>query len=244
MWLDKFNEIRKESGMSLDEISAKSGVPKGTLSKITAGITKAPPLETMRKLVYSMGYTLDDLDDSPKGAKKAPLYSSEAEKLAWDYDKLDGHGQKAVRAVADVEMARCAELAQAMPTQELAEIIYTVPGYALPMSAGAGEPAGQEPPEDYSLKKAPPRGTSYIARVHGRSMEPTYFDGQLVFVHATEEIPVGKIGVFFMDGQQWVKELGAGELTSHNSDYAPRAITEGTRCQGLVLGVCDDSYFE
>lgn len=75
------------------------------------------------------------------------------------------------------------------------------------MSAGTGEPAGQEPPEDYSLKKAPPRGTSYIARVHGHSMEPTYFGGQLVFVHATEEIPVGKIGVFFMGGQQWVKEL-------------------------------------
>ena len=64
MWLDTFNEMRKKSGMSLEEISAQSGIPKGTLAKITSGITKAPPLETMRKLVYSMGYTLDDLDRS------------------------------------------------------------------------------------------------------------------------------------------------------------------------------------
>ena len=42
MWLDSFNEMRKKSGMSLDELSEKSGVPKGTLSKITSGITKAP----------------------------------------------------------------------------------------------------------------------------------------------------------------------------------------------------------
>lgn len=72
MWLDKFNEMRKNSGLSLDEISAKSGIPKGTLSKITAGITKAPPLETMRKLVYSMGYTLDDLDDDLSKRKNSP----------------------------------------------------------------------------------------------------------------------------------------------------------------------------
>lgn len=108
VWLDKFNEMRKNSGMSLDEISAKSGVPKGTLSKITAGITKAPPLETMRKLVHSMGYTLDDLDDNPQVKKNASLYSSEAEKLAQDYDSLDEFGKKAVRAVTDVEKDRCA----------------------------------------------------------------------------------------------------------------------------------------
>lgn len=62
MWLDVFNEMRKSSGMSLDELSEKSGVPKGTLAKITSGITKTPSLETMKSLVYAMGYTLDDLD--------------------------------------------------------------------------------------------------------------------------------------------------------------------------------------
>jgi len=36
MWLDTFNEMRKQSGMSLDELCEKSGIPKGTLSKITS----------------------------------------------------------------------------------------------------------------------------------------------------------------------------------------------------------------
>lgn len=72
MWLDAFNEMRKTSGMSLDELSEKSGVPKGTLAKITSGITKTPTLETMKSLVYAMGFTLDDLDrksspSSPEG---------------------------------------------------------------------------------------------------------------------------------------------------------------------------------
>jgi transcriptional regulator with XRE-family HTH domain len=81
-WLEAFNIIRKESGMSLDELSEASGVPKGTLSKITAGITKSPSIETMRALVHAMGRTLDDLDPKekePTGIEASEL--SENEKL-------------------------------------------------------------------------------------------------------------------------------------------------------------------
>lgn len=114
----------------------------------------------------------------------------------------------------------------------------------MPMSAGTGMFAGAEYPENYTLVKKPPRGTSFIARVRGDSMEPTLHDEDLVFVHSTEEIPEGKVGVFFMDGQQWVKELGPGVLISHNPKYEPIPMMEDIRCQGLVLDVCDESYFE
>lgn len=75
-------------------------------------------------------------------------------------------------------------------------------------------------------------------------MEPTYHDGDKLFIRACEEIEPGQIGVFYMDGKQWVKELGDGVLISHNPNYPPRPMTEDIRCQGLVLGVCDESYFE
>ena len=77
MWLKNFNQMRQESGMSLDDLSEKSGVPKGTLAKITSGITKAPSLETMRSLVYAMGYTVDDLDRGIK-TKKSPAPSEDS----------------------------------------------------------------------------------------------------------------------------------------------------------------------
>ena len=187
------------------------------------------------------------LSDFEPKKQNAPLYSDEAMKLAKDYDGLDGHGQRVVRWLADEEKARCASAAAKAAQPEAAEekvIRFSVPGYSLPMSAGTGQTAGEEYPENYTLVKKPPRGTSFIARVSGDSMEPTYYDGDLVFVHAVEEIPVGKIGAFHMDGQQWVKELGDGVLISHNHAYAPRPMTEDIRCQGLVLGVCDESYFE
>lgn len=83
MWVENFNKMRKESGMSLDELSEKSGVPKGTLAKITSGITKTPSLETMRSLVYAMGYTLNDLDrdDLDKKTPPTPAEPEQEERL-------------------------------------------------------------------------------------------------------------------------------------------------------------------
>ena len=42
MGLAKINDMRKHIGMSIDELSEKSGVPKGTLSKITGRHSQEP----------------------------------------------------------------------------------------------------------------------------------------------------------------------------------------------------------
>jgi len=53
------------------------------------------------------------LSDFETRKKETPLYTSEALKLAKDYDKLDSYGKRVVRLVADAEVARCAEQARA-----------------------------------------------------------------------------------------------------------------------------------
>lgn len=159
------------------------------------------------------------------------------------YRTLDAYGQDTVSAVLDYEYRRCMEQA----AEEAAEsdvIFFNLPVYYQPMSAGTGQPAGDGWGENLLLKKQPPRGASYVATISGDSMEPTYHDGARLFIQATVDIAPGQIGVFFMDGQQWVKELGDGALISHNPAYEPIPLREDIRCQGLVLGLCDDSYFE
>lgn len=54
---------RRELGISIDDIVSASGIPKGTVSKIMAGITKDPGIETLRSIVYALGLTLDDLSE-------------------------------------------------------------------------------------------------------------------------------------------------------------------------------------
>lgn len=73
MGLEKINIIRRELGLSLDELSESSGVPMGTLSKITAGITKDPKLQTLVAIARALHCTLNDLDDStPSKVREAP----------------------------------------------------------------------------------------------------------------------------------------------------------------------------
>lgn len=243
-WFENLRALKAQSNMSMREISIKSGIPEPTLEKIFSGATKSPGVNTIQSLVHALGYTLDDIDSS-SSKKIAPLYSSEAIKLAADYDtRMDDWGRKQVRSTADIEIARCAESVQSSSARKSDETVYYITSWFYrPMSAGTGEQAGDEQPENLRLIKEPPRGTSYVAPINGDSMEPTYRSGDKLFIHACEEIEPGQIGVFFMDGQQWVKELGDGVLISHNPNYPPRPMTEDIRCQGLVLGVCEESYF-
>lgn len=121
-WFEKLRALKTKSNMSMREIAIKSGIPEPTLEKIFSGATKSPGVNTIQSLVHALGYTLDDID-SGSNKKNAPLYSSEAMKLARDYDGLDRHGRKVIRLVADEELARCAEAAQAAPAREPEETV-------------------------------------------------------------------------------------------------------------------------
>lgn len=247
---DSLTKIRTEKGFSRKDLAEQLEIPYTTLRNYETD-QREPGHKLLIKIANLLSVSVDELVGYQAKKENAPLYSSEALKLASDYDNhMDDRGRETVRAVADFEIARkkVQEQRQQMEAGDMVDfekvIRFSVPRYSMPLSAGTGQEAGQEYPEDFKLIKNPPRGTSFIARVSGVSMEPTYHNGDLVFVHSTEEIPVGRIGAFFMDGQQWIKELGDGELISHNPEYDPIPMREDIRCQGLVLGVCDDSYFE
>ena len=244
---------RRRAGLTIDELAEKSGVPKSTINKIIGGTTKAPTLENVRSIAKALGVRLSDFDGEPE---LADMFSAPEQELIKKYRLLDPYGKEAVDGVLDVESRRC-EAARAVAIKEQRQqmeagkmlepdnVFYITNWFPLmPMSAGTGQTAGSDEPEELELKKRPPRGTSYVAPVSGDSMEPTYQDGDKLFIRSCKNIEVGQVGVFLMDGQQWVKEFGDGVLISHNDKYAPIPMRDDIECQGLVLGVCDDSYFE
>lgn len=76
------SRYRKDAGMTIDELSAASGVPKGTLNKIIAGTTKSPTLDTVRALADALGKKLEDFDVGLQ--KKQPAPTNEGELNAED----------------------------------------------------------------------------------------------------------------------------------------------------------------
>ena len=76
----------------------------------------------------------------------------------------------------------------------------------------------------------------------GDSMEPLYLDGQIIWIHKQETLEEGEIGVFFLDGDAYVKKYHQSDsgiqLISLNKKYAPIQVTSGSTLKtfGKVVG--------
>ncbi len=105
MGLGKINALRKAQGFSIEDLSKRSGVPLGTLSKITAGITKNPNIDTVIAIANALHCTLDDLSDQPQSMPRK--VTKEEYKLLDKYHALDLKGKHTINTILDVEYNRC-----------------------------------------------------------------------------------------------------------------------------------------
>lgn len=64
-----------------------------------------------------------------------------------------------------------------------------------------------------------PDGTDFASKISGDSMEPTYYDGDIVFYKLTECLKEGEIGVFRKNNERFIKEYRKDGLVSHNPAY-------------------------
>lgn len=107
---DLISLYRKEAGLTIDELSEKSGVPKGTLNKIIGGITKAPTLDNMKAIARALGKRLADFDDE-SSLKSNEQFTPDEKNIIKKYRTLDEYGKAAVDSILDIEHKRCAEQA-------------------------------------------------------------------------------------------------------------------------------------
>ncbi len=76
----------------------------------------------------------------------------------------------------------------------------------------------------------------YTIGVSGDSMEPTYYDGDIVYVQKATHLDVGDVGIFQKDNCIYIKEVGENGLLSHNENYKPMTNGGDVICLGKVLG--------
>ena len=61
MWLENLKELKKASGMSTKQIAEKANLPERTVSRILAGETDHPRIDTLGLIVDAIGVTLQDV---------------------------------------------------------------------------------------------------------------------------------------------------------------------------------------
>lgn len=98
----QINKLRAKRGLSLDELSELSGVPKSTLGKITAGITTNPKHSTVQRIATALNCRIEDID----GMRFLDDLSLEVLEIAERYNALDSYGKRLIKTVLSCEEER------------------------------------------------------------------------------------------------------------------------------------------
>lgn len=144
------------------------------------------------------------------------IITSNEQSLIKKYRSLDGYGRKAINNLLEVEYERCNTV-----IEEDTPLYITKPYYTAGASAGNGEYLFDDLDcTAISLPDTPLNNKAdLVIAVRGHSMEPTYYDGDKLLVKKQSELNIGDIGVFIINGESFVKELGKDRLISHNKQY-------------------------
>ena len=219
------NKRRKELGMTVDELCERSGLPKGTVSKITSGINPNPKLSTVEAICRAL---LCSVDDAMGLSSLLHTYTYDEMELIRKYRTLDSYGKNAIESIMRVECDRCS------PTRKM----ITRPFYTVSVSAGFGNPLDESPEEEVEIIDTPEnRRGSFVVRVSGDSMLPEFHDGDMVLVEKDARMEIGDIGIFVLNGESFIKKQGVDELISLNPSYPPThySMSDSIICCGKVI---------
>ena len=240
----KINELKKLKKLTNQKLSELSGIPLGTLNKITSGITTDPKIETLKALAKAFDCTLDDFDVNNTERK---LLSNKETQLLSSFNKLNTLGQeKAIERVEEltqIEKYTIDNVSEELCVTRLD--IKDIQLYEIPASAGTGMLITDDVP--YEIRKidltiAPQaRKADFALYVRGDSMEPSYYDGDIIFIKSQPAVDNGQIGIFIYDDESYIKKYSVQEdgayLVSLNKKYEPIKIDENLNFKvcGLVL---------
>jgi len=195
---DKLNCLMKEKGITRGMLSDATGIPYNTIVGFYTKGYNNIKLSNLKRLAEYFGVSIDVLSDDSRDLSE--IAENDVQEFADKYQSLSSKGRalvdNVVRDLLDIEK----------PEAKPAEITY-IREYITPAAAGLASPAEGE---DYILvqrEKNVPREADFAVRIDGDSMEPYIKDGSRVYVSRTNELAVGDIGIFFVDGDMKCKQF-------------------------------------
>ena len=242
---DKLKEIRENAGMNKKEFANYIGSKYTTYNGYETG-AREPDSDFLilisKKFDVSIDYILG-LQDEKEILHSYQLQAHEYEHIK-KYRDLDETGRKHVDTVILWESERIQAAASTGPSKIAPLPTRIISYYQRLASAGTGEYLFSGIPTDTIEVPITPVSelADFAIGVNGDSMEPTYYDGDKVYVEelGADELSVGEIGIFMIDSECYIKEVGNGKLISHNKKYHAIEDERNVRAIGRVLGKVEE----
>ncbi len=259
-YLDRIKLLKNEKKMTNDQLSERSGIPLGTLSKILAGMSDSPKLSNIVAICSALDCSVEYIVSGAKENTNNYTLNAREIRLVEDFRLLDAHGQSLLELVLAKECERvgAAPAAEALeekkPAARILSPISTRGRYAgeqvrtgkrsillyeLPVSAGVGVYLDEASAESITIPDTEKTvDADYALRISGNSMEPKYHDGDILLVQSCDSVDVGEAGIFLLDGCGFFKVFGGDRLLSLNPEYGPILLKDfsDVQCKGLVVG--------
>jgi len=227
---ERIKKARQAKGLSQAELAKIMGESSGNVIFTWEKGTGKPDYEKIALLCDVLEVSADDII----GRKKKILMPDVSEwSLIKKYRVLDAHGKKMTDFVVDSEYERVMEVFKDKIHMRKMKF------YNASASAGTGNYIDSD---DFEIIEVPDsdyaNSADYIVSVNGDSMEPTFHNGDKVFIKKQDSLDIGDVGVFYLNGDVFIKELGRNMLISHNSEYKNIPLHDGDTlmCYGKVLG--------
>ncbi len=236
-------ELRISCGMTQKEVAEKLGRTQQIVGHWETGYAQ-PDANTLFILCDIYGITVDDAFGFKKNNNISKTEYDHIKKYRF-ISEHSPNGANVVDTVLDREYSIAEKLKE--QSEQLQQMNMEISEEILPIriisyyqkmaSAGTGQVIFDDTVVDrIKIPDIPKyKRVSYAISVNGHSMEPLYYDGDILLIEPTCEIKVGEIGIFIVDGQAFVKKLGVRELISLNKGYGNIPLTEYSNCMGRVV---------
>lgn len=236
---DVIRRFRAEKGINQPQLAALIGVNKNAVSNWEAGRSR-PDINTLPVLCAALGISISDFFGAEEGAGSL---SREEQRSLSGFRHLTAANRQIVVRMIDAML----EVQEEEKRRFVAEKVRRIFRNEAKTAAGTGNPLDGSRRGRYEYLYTDPliEQADEIITVTGNSMEPTFYDGDLLLVQYAQEIRIGEIGIFVADGDGYVKEYREDGLHSHNPRYPVLRFTEddNVRCVGRVLGTLNKEQF-
>lgn len=219
---DRMKSIRKQQGISADQLAESIGVSRSTIFRYEKGDIEKMPIEVVANVASSLHVSLIDL----MGISN----NSISEKITEIVSKLNTNRQQNVYNYADNQLKE--------QNGKVVNLPLVGKSAANPTELTYGDVEIEH--DDFTDV---PHGADTAIRIQGDSMEPLIHDGQIIFYHQQEEVENGEIAIVEIDGdgvtcKQIYYDYTSDEviLRSINKKYEPRHVKDDqVRIIGRVI---------
>ena len=230
-------EEAKKKGMSMSELARRVGIAKSTMSRYF-NKTREFPLNKADDFARIFNITPEFLLGIQKENKEKP-------EILTIYNQLEEPRQEKVLDFANAQLDEQESSKVASIFEKVSNEDYIIDYVEGLVAAGHGTFQEDNLHMEVRLRAEDvPEKYDTIAKVAGDSMEPLIEDNDLLFIKVTSQVDINDIGIFQINGKNFVKKLkrdydGSWYLQSLNSGYEEIHLSEDDdiRTIGEVISI-------